>query len=349
MKSPLTTLCYIEQDGKYLMLHRVSKKNDVNRDKWIGIGGHFEAGESPEECLLREAKEETGLTLTSWRFRGLVTFESEGVDQEYMCLYTADGFTGELAQCNEGVLEWIPKRELMRLNLWEGDKLFLSLLDEDAPFFSLKLVYRGDVLKYAALDGRELELFDICDEAGEPTGRVTERSVAHTLGLMHRTAHIWIVRRSADGFEVLLQKRSSEKESYPLCYDTSAAGHVTAGDGYEETARRELSEELGLAAGPDELTYVGRFDSGDIIQEFGGKPFHDREIAAVYVYNGEKVRAEELVLQADEVDSVRWMDYRECLAHVERGDPAFCVNPDGLRLVGKYFARVWPDIVCENA
>lgn len=158
MKSPLTTLCYIEKDGKYLMLHRVSKKNDVNKDKWIGVGGHFEDGESPEECLLREAKEETGLTLTSWRFRGIVTFLAEGWPSEYMCLYTADAFEGELKNCDEGTLEWVPKTELQRLNLWEGDKLFLRLLAEDAPFFSMKLSYRGDELVYAALDGKAITL-----------------------------------------------------------------------------------------------------------------------------------------------------------------------------------------------
>ncbi len=157
MRSPLTTLCYVEKDGKYLMLHRISKKNDVNKDKWIGIGGHFEEGESPEECLLREALEETGLTLTSWRFRGIVTFLAEGWLTEYMCLYTADGFAGELKDCDEGTLEWVPKEKLAELNLWEGDKIFLDLLAAEAPFFSLKLSYRGDKLLCASLDGRELK------------------------------------------------------------------------------------------------------------------------------------------------------------------------------------------------
>lgn len=160
MKFPLTTLCYIEKDGRYLMLHRVSKEKDVNKDKWIGVGGHFEEGESPEECLLREAKEETGLTLKAWRFRGIVTFVAEGWPTEYMCLYTADEFEGELKDCDEGTLEWVPKTELARLNLWEGDKLFLRLLSGDAPFFSMKLKYRGDELIYAALDGREIALHE---------------------------------------------------------------------------------------------------------------------------------------------------------------------------------------------
>lgn len=156
-RSKLTTLCYIEKGDSYLMLHRVSKKHDVNKDKWIGIGGHFEENESPEECLLREAKEETGLTLTSWKFRGIVTFISEGWDTEYMCLYTADGYEGEIIPCNEGVLEWIRKEDLLKLNLWEGDKIFLKMLQENAPFFSLKLAYKGDILTEAVLDGKKLK------------------------------------------------------------------------------------------------------------------------------------------------------------------------------------------------
>lgn len=155
-KSPMTTLCYVEKEDAYLMLHRVSKKQDVNKDKWIGIGGHFEEGESPEDCLLREAYEETGLTLTSWRFRGMVTFTQEGYGAEYMCLYTADGFSGELKDCDEGILEWVKKEELLKLNLWEGDKIFLRLLNENAPFFSLKLSYQGDCLIEAVLDGRDI-------------------------------------------------------------------------------------------------------------------------------------------------------------------------------------------------
>ncbi len=153
----LTTLCYIEKDDAYLMLHRVSKKNDVNKDKWIGVGGHFEQNESPEECLLREVKEETGLTLTSYRFRGIVTFITDKLDQaEYMHLYTADGFEGELISCDEGTLEWVPKKDICHLTLWEGDKIFFKLLDENAPFFSLKLVYEGDCLKEAVLNGSVL-------------------------------------------------------------------------------------------------------------------------------------------------------------------------------------------------
>lgn len=157
----MSTLCYIEKDGKYLMLHRTVKENDVNKDKWIGVGGHFEHGESPEECLLREVKEETGYTLTSWRYRGIVTFVYGENVVEYMSLYTADGFEGEAIACDEGELEWVDKERVWSLELWEGDKIFFRLLDEDYPFFSLKLVYNtDDVLQYAALDGKPMELFD---------------------------------------------------------------------------------------------------------------------------------------------------------------------------------------------
>ena len=141
-----TTLCYIEKENKYLMLHRTSKKKDGNKDKWIGVGGHFEKGESPEDCLLREVKEETGLELTSYQFRGIVTFISDEWPDEYMCLYTADKYTGDIGNCDEGELVWVEKGKIMDLNIWEGDKIFLKLLTENQPFFSLKLEYKGDKL-----------------------------------------------------------------------------------------------------------------------------------------------------------------------------------------------------------
>ena len=158
-KMPMTTLCYLERDGKYLMMHRTKKKNDINEEKWVGIGGHFEKDESPEECLLREAMEETGLKLTSWRFRGIVTFLCDRWVTEYMCLYTADGWEGEITDpdaCEEGELVWVPKEEVENLNLWEGDKIFFRLLAEEAPFFSLKLRYEKDELREAVLDGRDI-------------------------------------------------------------------------------------------------------------------------------------------------------------------------------------------------
>ena len=154
-----STLCYVLRGNDVLMLHRVKKKNDVNRDKWIGIGGKFEAGESPEDCVLREAREETGLILTDYRYRGIVTFVSDVWPTEYMHLFTATGFEGVLREdCDEGVLDWIDKKALLALPMWEGDRIFLRLLDEDVPFFSLKLVYRGDTLTEAVLNGTPLSV-----------------------------------------------------------------------------------------------------------------------------------------------------------------------------------------------
>lgn len=151
-----TTLCYIEKDGCYLLLHRVKKENDLNKDKWIGIGGKFEENESPEECLLREAMEETGLTLTEYRYCGIVTFVSDIWEGEYMHLFHATGFEGELIECNEGTLEWVEKDFFASLPQWEGDKIFLKLMEEGGPFFSLKLCYEGDKLVYKALNGKTL-------------------------------------------------------------------------------------------------------------------------------------------------------------------------------------------------
>ena len=128
-KSNQTTLCYIERDGQYLMMHRVKKQHDINKDKWVGIGGHFEPDESPEECLLRECREETGLVLTDYRLRGVITFISDRWQTEYMFLYTATGYRGKIGDCNEGTLEWIAKDKVYGLPVWEGDKIFFRLLE----------------------------------------------------------------------------------------------------------------------------------------------------------------------------------------------------------------------------
>lgn len=154
----LTTLCYLEENGRYLLLHRIKKDRDENRGKWIGVGGKFLEGESPEECLLREVREETGLTLLQWRFRGLVTFvtlndRGEPEWGEYMHLFTACRWQGRLTACDEGELAWVEKESLPRLPMWEGDRLFLELLESERPFFSLKLVYQGEKLHCAQLDG----------------------------------------------------------------------------------------------------------------------------------------------------------------------------------------------------
>ena len=152
-----STLCYITRGNDVLMLHRVKKKNDVNKDKWIGIGGKFEPEESPDECLLREAMEETGLTLTAWRCRGIVTFLTNGGwEGEYMYLFTADGFEGQLKECDEGELKWVSREFLNSLPMWEGDRIFLELLWQEAPFFLLTLRYSGDKLVEALLDGKKI-------------------------------------------------------------------------------------------------------------------------------------------------------------------------------------------------
>lgn len=151
-----TTLCYLERGEEYLMLHRTKKENDLNHDKWIGVGGKFQDKESPEDCLLQETWEETGLTLTSYRYRGLVTFISNLWPTEYMHLFTADGWTGEPHPCDEGELAWIKKADLLSLPLWKGDQIFLDLLDRNTPFFSLKLQYEGDDLVLAVLNGERI-------------------------------------------------------------------------------------------------------------------------------------------------------------------------------------------------
>ncbi len=154
-----TTLCYLERDGKYLMLHRVKKENDASHDKWIGVGGKCEKDESPDECMLREVREETGLDILQWRYRGIVTFISDVWPCEYMHLFTATEWQGTQTGCDEGDLQWVDRQRLFEHNLWPGDRIFLRLLQDAAqPFFSLKLVYRGDDLVAAKLDGRDIPI-----------------------------------------------------------------------------------------------------------------------------------------------------------------------------------------------
>lgn len=151
-----TTLCYLERGGQYLMLHRVRKQNDPNHDKWIGVGGGIEKGETPDECLLREVREETGLRLTAWEKRGVIDFISDQWEDEIMHLYTATGWEGEMTDCDEGVLEWVDKDKVLLLPLWEGDRVFLKLLAEDVPFFRLRLEYHGEDLARALLNGESI-------------------------------------------------------------------------------------------------------------------------------------------------------------------------------------------------
>ena len=151
-----TTLCYIERGDEWLLLHRVKKENDINRDKWIGLGGKFLPGETPEQCVLREVREETGLTLTRYRYRGLVTFVSDRFPAEYMHLFTAQEFRGKIGECDEGELAWIKKSDFAALPQWEGDKIFLRLLEAGEEFFTLVLQYKGEALVRAVLNGRRL-------------------------------------------------------------------------------------------------------------------------------------------------------------------------------------------------
>ena len=153
-----STLCYLERGEEYLMLHRVKKKNDVNHDKWIGVGGKFQAGESPEDCILRETWEETGLTLTDYRYRGIITFVSDQWEGEYMHLFSATAAAGTLRDCPEGDLAWVPLGEVPQLPQWEGDRLFLQQLRQNDAFFTMKLCYTGDQLTGAWKNGQPLPL-----------------------------------------------------------------------------------------------------------------------------------------------------------------------------------------------
>ena len=156
-KSNLTTLCYLEKDGCYLMMHRIKKKHDINHDKWVGVGGHFEKDESPEECLFREVREETNLVLDAYKLRGIITFMSDKCQTEYMFLYTSSSFHGKIGQCDEGVLAWVKKEMVYALPLWEGDRIFFRLLEKTEDVFSLKLRYEGNVLVERAMNGKPFD------------------------------------------------------------------------------------------------------------------------------------------------------------------------------------------------
>lgn len=334
----MSTLCYLLRGDQVLMLHRTVKEQDVNHGKWIGVGGHFEADESPEECLLREVWEETGYTLTAWQFRGIVTFVSGDGVTEYMHLFTADGFSGKPHPCDEGELAWVPRDTVWGLNLWEGDRVFFRLLMETEAFFSLKLMYDGhDRLTYAALNGRPMELFDVLDESGRKTGVVRERGVAHRDGSLHGTVHMWVARRGAAGPEVLLQRRAQGKESNPGCYDISSAGHIAAGGEVMAAAVREMREELGLTVSPEDLHYLGQH-RGQYQSRFHGHPFWDNELSHVFVYT-KPVMIDALTLRPEEVAGVRWMAMDACLAGMRDGSLPNCIYADELAMVRDYLEQ----------
>lgn len=330
----LSTLCYIEKNGKYLMLHRTVKKNDVNREKWIGVGGHFEQDESPEECLLREVREETGYTLTSWRYRGIVTFVSGDGVTEYMSLFTADGFEGEPIPCDEGELAWVDIEDVWKLNIWEGDKIFFRLIDEEHPFFSLKLTYDGSGhLIAAALDGKPMELFDILNPDGSRTGLTRERGVALREGSLHAAAHIWVLRPGISGrTELLLRKPDGNFR--PGTYDISAASHLAVGESAPKAAIRKLSETLGIETTPGCLRFIGTYHS---VSEniYYGKHFRDNELRSVYLYT-ESADLPPITQGSSESKEILWMDLQAFLHGVREGSFPTCINADELRMLESY-------------
>ena len=254
---------------------------------------------------------------------------------EYMSLYTADGFEGRQIECDEGQLEWVDKDSVASLELWEGDKIFFRLLDMGREFFSLKLVYdRRDTLQYAALDGVPMELFDEIREDGSRTGVVKERGVVHEDGSLHATVHTWIVRQNdRSGYDLLLQKRSSCKDSNPGCWDISSAGHIEAGYRPLESALRELKEELGIDAAPGDLREIGTRRCG-FESEFYGRPFRDNELSTIYIYK-KPVEISELTLQDTEVSETIWMDYSECRRKIAEHLFEHCIYEDELDILGK--------------
>lgn len=338
-----TTLCYIEQDDSYLMLHRVNKgKQDGSFEKWLGVGGKLEKGESPDECILREVKEETGYELVDYKYRAKIYFYSDTWEDEIMYLYTATKFQGEQIECNEGNLVWVKKNEIQDLNIWEGDKLFLNRLTEDESFFELELRYKGHNLEnYKWLS----EYFDVVDEDGNPIGEIVERKKAHSEGIRHRTSHIWVLRDNNANdtdilsIDVLLQKRSKDKDSHPGCYDISSAGHIHAGCGFKESALRELSEELGITASEEDLKYVGKIKTYRETRPYG-KPFIDNQVSAVFIYwCNEKMDEEKFILQPEEVESVLWMPLLECIEKVsdsESNEFKHCMRISELKMIKDY-------------
>ena len=317
----MTTLCY--------------KEHDINKDKWIGVGGHFEHGESPEDCMFREVMEETGLTPLSYRFCGIVTFLSDmGTEKEaweYMCLYHIEEFKGEIKECDEGVLEWVDKEKILDLDLWEGDRLFLRYMQERRSFFSLKLVYEEGNLVQAVVDGKDLEFFDILDENGNKTGKIKERSLVHEDGDIHGTVHIWIRRKTEKGYDLLLQKRSKEKDSFPGCYDISSAGHIPAGCDFVESALRELREELGVTLPANALQECGvrHFTFEDV---FHGRLFKDNQVSKVFCLWLDK-DAEDFTVQKEEIDYVRWFGLEEAIEAVKNNTIPNCIYLEELEMV----------------
>ena len=182
-----------------------------------------------------------------------------------------------------------------------------------------------------------MEYFDVCDEKGQPTGAVVERGEAHRLGIRHRTAHVWVLRREEEGVQLLLQKRSAQKDSFPGLYDTSSAGHIPAGEEPLNSARRELYEELGIDAAPEELRFIGILNKA-YEQRFHGEPFRDNEYCHVYVYTG-AVDPSALRLQPEEVERADWFDLEELCREITRSRARFCVPRESLELLRRWLEQ----------
>lgn len=317
------TLCYIERDGRYLMLLRNKKSADPNEGKWIGVGGKVEPGETVRDCAAREIREETGLTATELIPWGEVYFRSDVWEDEIMYLFLVKAFEGDLTGCDEGELYWIEKDRLFDLNLWDGDRVFLKYLLLGVRFDRMELDYRGDRLCRCAVDGREEELIDVYREDGQPAGYVATRDFVHWKGLWHATVHIWLKGRTPQGEPALLiQLRAAGKRLYPSSWDISSAGHIPAGEKPVEGALRELEEELGIHASPGELTFAGviimTYDD-DIDQGY-----HDREHCYVYLLESQ-AEEPDFTLQASEVERVMWMPFDELYRAVERNTIRHCL------------------------
>jgi 8-oxo-dGTP diphosphatase len=232
-------------------------------------------------------------------------------------------------------LEWVDIEDVWKLNLWEGDKIFFRLLDEKIPFFSLKLVYNlQGQLTCAELNGKPMEMFDIIDEHGNPTGLIKERGVVHREGALHATAHIWIARKNnKSGYDILLQKRSAVKDSHPGCYDISSAGHIGAGDTPLNSGLRELQEELGIIAKPEQFKEFGvQFKQYE--GKFYGKPFRDFQRSILYLYT-EPIDESNLTLQESEIESVLWVDYSEALQAIRNNTIKHCIYEEEFLKLGK--------------
>lgn len=327
-----TTLCYIFCGDEILMIHRIKKKNDENEGKYIGLGGHFLENEDAKQCVLREVLEESGIDLLNPVYNGIVTFHSDLYPSEEMHLFTA--FLEEkppLPPCDEGVLCFVKKEQLLSLKMWEGDLIFLSLLFEKAPFFHLTLRYKGERLEEALLDGRPTELLDLLDDDGNKSGKFKERSLIHRDGDLHKTVHVWIYRKKDGRTHLLLQKRAARKDAYPGLYDISCAGHLGRGEEPSDGAMRELAEELGICPPEDSLCPIGHFDRFTK-ESFYGQPFLDNERAILFLLDGAPFFSDHPSVWNDEVEGALWVDLEELLKdHTLGGDS--CIVKEELQLV----------------